>query len=688
MKIHQIRVRDFRSYKGEQSFDFSVSPGSSVSMLFGMNGSGKTTLLNAFTWALYGEMSSDQEKQGELANRTTWDNTPFGDQVSVEVEVTLEHGGVTYVARRVADVEKSGDRQTPRMHGLQLWEITADGRSVEVGAPQQKIEMMLPKELSRFFFFNGERIEKLVGAEAYSQIKQDVKTLLGLEVIERSLADLIKVKRKLGSELKTDADDATRSIQENIERRELQLEAVERDLRSLDEDRALLQEERASVLQVLREHAGVAPLQALRDQTHKQLESLRANQSALATQRIQRVTKQGFLAFTSAPLDTSLAVANQLGEKGELPAPLKRDFVDSLIERGECICGTSLELHSSAASRVVEWRKRAGLAEVEQAWQMLRGQAAGISESTRTLREDLIDLGVRLEANRAEVAKLEEQLTELNAQIGQLPLEDVRELEAKNAQLGQRLSRADQDYGNKRRLLDMGKSNLEKLQSQLERAELQSQQANRSRARLTLVTEVIEALEQIRSIRTDTMRRRLDAKIRRVFQAISLKPQDPELTEDFELVLYQTVGGRRTEAIKSTGENQILGLSFVAAVSQLAREVAEERRIYGETDSRDDGAYPVVIDAAFGSLDDNYQRSVANLLAEVAPQVILFVSKSQGLGVVLDELQDRLGSLGVIETHSTKEEARPEMIELLGREWKYFSPSQEGDWAEFQRVPL
>jgi len=123
-------------------------------------------------------------------------------------------------------------------------------------------------------------------------------------------------------------------------------------------------------------------------------------------------------------------------------------------------------------------------------------------------------------------------------------------------------------------------------------------------------------------------------------------------------------------------------------VSQLAREVAEERRIYGETDSRDDGAYPVVIDAAFGSLDENYQRSVANLLAEVAPQVILFVSKSQGLGVVLDELQDRLGSLGVIETHSTKEDARPETIELLGREWKYFSPSQEGDWAEFQKVPL
>lgn len=279
MKIHQIRVRDFRSYKGEQSFDFSVSPGSSVSMLFGMNGSGKTTLLNAFTWALYGEMSSDVEKQGELANRTTWNDTPFGDQVSVEAEVTLEHGGVTYVARRVADVEKSGDKQTPRMHGLQLWEITADGRSVEVGAPQQKIEMMLPKELSRFFFFNGERIEKLVGTEAYSQIKQDVKTLLGLEVIERSLADLIKVKRKLGSELKTDADDATRSLQEDIERRELQLESVERDLRSLDEERALLQEERESVLQALREHAGVAPLQALRDETHKRLESLRANQS-------------------------------------------------------------------------------------------------------------------------------------------------------------------------------------------------------------------------------------------------------------------------------------------------------------------------------------------------------------------------------------------------------------------------
>lgn len=46
---------------------------------------------------------------------------------------------------------------------------------------------------------------------------------------------------------------------------------------------------------------------------------------------------------------------------------------------------------------------------------------------------------------------------------------------------------------------------------------------------------------------------------------------------------------------KSTGENQILSLSFVASVSKIAQEVRQERSI--EDDSEDWGEYPIVMDA-------------------------------------------------------------------------------------------
>ena len=62
-------------------------------------------------------------------------------------------------------------------------------------------------------------------------------------------------------------------------------------------------------------------------------------------------------------------MAEILYQKGALPAPLKREFVDKLLEEGACICGTPLAEHSEPWEHVKEWRQRAGLQAVETAWQ-------------------------------------------------------------------------------------------------------------------------------------------------------------------------------------------------------------------------------------------------------------------------------------------------------------------------------
>lgn len=162
--------------------------------------------------------------------------------------------------------------------------------------------------------------------------------------------------------------------------------------------------------------------------------------------------------------------------------------------------------------------------------------------------------------------------------------------------------------------------------------------ASKARARSELVGKVRGALDEILTIRKEDMRNRLDAKLKSVFSKITVKPYVPRLSADFELALYQDVDGVELAVPKSTGENQILSLSFVAAVSELAREIRAERRAEGEPPA-DAGIYPIVMDAAFGSLDQNYQREVSRALAEMASQLVVLVSKSQGLGYVVSELR-------------------------------------------------
>jgi DNA sulfur modification protein DndD len=123
----------------------------------------------------------------------------------------------------------------------------------------------------------------------------------------------------------------------------------------------------------------------------------------------------------------------------------------------------------------------------------------------------------------------------------------------------------------------------------------------------------------------------------------------------------------------------------VAAVSKLAREIRKERRAEGPS-ADDAGIYPIVMDAAFGSLDQNYQREVSRALAQMAPQLVVLVSKSQGLGQVVQELQPYVSHLGVIVTHTTVDQDVSDDIELAGVAHPYVRSSAQADHAELIEV--
>jgi DNA sulfur modification protein DndD len=226
---------------------------------------------------------------------------------------------------------------------------------------------------------------------------------------------------------------------------------------------------------------------------------------------------------------------------------------------------------------------------------------------------------------------------------------------------------------------------IEQKTAERSKAEVTDELAAKARARSDLVQTVRRALEEILAIRKEDMRNRLDAKLKDVFAKITIKPYVPRLSPDFELALYQDVNGVEMPVPKSTGENQILSVSFVAAVSELAREIRAERRAEGELPA-DAGTYPIVMDAAFGSLDQNYQREVSRALAQMAPQLVVLVSKSQGLGHVVGELKPYVSHLGVIVIHTTSTSDAAEDIELDGIAYPYIRPSADADYAELRAI--
>jgi DNA sulfur modification protein DndD len=687
MKFISVELENFRPYQGTQKVSFAQAPETNVTVLWGTNGGGKTTLLNAFTWALYGELSNDVENRDQLINTTVWNNSPEGTPLTASVTVEFEHGGHVYIAKRSVYASKHGAFQPRPKPELQLWRREKDGNLEPVLNSSGLLDQMLPERLSRFFFVNGERIEALVKHEGGDDVREAVKTLLGLEAMERAVVHLPKVAQKLRRGLK--AEDASQQKMDDlfgkIEDAERMIEEQQRRRNAAEREKKHFDAEIKALNLKMTQLAEAKELQHNRYRLENELKRVRTGRQEQEEERARLVGTSGFLVFLPALPDKIMAAHEGLRERGELPAPLKETFIDDLIERGECICGTPLTEGSSHRAALERWRARAGLAEVEGAWSSLTGTVKGIDEQRKQVHDALRGFDERIADAHDEERRLEHGIDEIGNKLKRLPSEEVVETEEKLEAAKHARDEKVAAIGAAEAEIQRQKDIKEDLKKQIERLEVKDARSQRIGKRIMAVDEAGTALTHILEILSQGVRRRLDTRIQDLYRLVSLKNYEPELTSEFELELWDLSGSERVPAPKSTGENILLSLAFVGSLIGEAREAQEHGRTFVQGIG---GDFPVVMDAVFGNLDDDYRKAVADFLPRLASQVVILTSKAQAGDIVEQELRPRLGQQYVITTHTTKAEVpgATETLTLNGNTYPYQVVGSDRTGAELTEV--
>lgn len=362
MKLLKLTLDNFRAFYGRQVLELDVDDDKPTVLVFGNNGAGKTTLLNAFTWALYGTFSADVEQQHRVVHDQKWAATGFGEPVSASVKLEFEHDGTIFAVLREVSVVKDADEQGPVTPRLVVTEVRR-GESHQVPNGQDRIEKILPEALRRFFFFNGERMEKMFTAEENNgEVKQAIKTLLGLEAIERAINDhLPKAARRLAKELGKDGGTRLQQLrddQEQLEQR--QMDTRERAL-EVSRDISSYKAQVEAMERALRDNEQAAPLQKERQRIGKQIadEQVRL-QERLARKRdlLSKGASWPSLVGSMRQLSTS-PTGCAVGVS--CPCGIQRDFIDDLIEEGRCMCGTPVAPGSPAFEELDKRRYNAAI---------------------------------------------------------------------------------------------------------------------------------------------------------------------------------------------------------------------------------------------------------------------------------------------------------------------------------------
>jgi DNA sulfur modification protein DndD len=199
MLIRTLSIRDFGLYRGETVLDLGprrkygrVRP---IILFGGKNGAGKSTILEAIKLCLYGRASLGERVRasdygGYLAGKIH--RSVDGDYMPQSAELALEFEHVD-VGVKSEYVVRRGWRKSDSQHATESVIVTRNGEPLnEVDADHwnEFIRDLVPPGLAELCFFDGEKIQRLAETGADSELADAVRSLLGLNLVDRLQGDL------------------------------------------------------------------------------------------------------------------------------------------------------------------------------------------------------------------------------------------------------------------------------------------------------------------------------------------------------------------------------------------------------------------------------------------------------------------------------------------------------------------
>ena len=251
MIIKKLIMHNFGVYSSTNVLEFSSNK--PVVLIGGMNGRGKTTILEAVLLSLYGSNSfayteSKFNTYGQYLK--SYVNKANGTlETYLEIEFSMDDSD-----KEVYNVRREWDGKGIRVHEKISVKKNGEESAFLTENWPMFVENILPSALSSFFFFDGEKIAELAVEETSEQMKESIKAMLGITVLDVLQSDVNKIigrlckaneenqDLKMLEELRAKKENAEQILSDadaDIENQKLELEQLQQELEQLNSEYAV-----------------------------------------------------------------------------------------------------------------------------------------------------------------------------------------------------------------------------------------------------------------------------------------------------------------------------------------------------------------------------------------------------------------------------------------------------------------
>lgn len=691
MILERLVLENFRQFKGRQEIVFSDLRERNVTIVHAENGFGKTTVLKALLWCLYGRdglmgtdgKEEDFERPDNIIHEGTALRAKDKKSIFARVQLTFKHDDGRYVLTRELSLEQQEFNAKQTTVSL---EIMRDGQTFPQDNPQRRIQSIVPDGISKFLFFNGERINYLAAEKNSAQVTDAIQQMLGLSLLKTTIDDLNNqnIRGKFKSELKECASDEKIELIERQSTIEAEIANLESKLKQTQSNLVATNKELESIDQKLSLNRAAHELQQKRLNLTAERDKLKSRLEDVVQRLSKLIASDGYTLFTSDLIARGRAIVSRLRAEGKIPAKVLNTFLEDLLERGTCICERHLQPGTPERLAVEQLLTIAGdqdfnnaVGALDHAIGLIEGVAAQTEQQLRQTNSE------RLELIR-EIRERDEEIEEIHQTLGGKKDDEVQKLEERRKALELQENSLHSDLGRIGTQIESAQAEVAGLENQIRQLTDKEDAAARAQRRLDAVEDCTKLLKEILEAETQDLRPLLNEEINSHFRRIMTKDYWAELTENYTLRIRKNVAGINEEddpttvdVALSTGERTVTSLVFIASLVALAKKRSEIPTILRGLSG---SAYPVAIDSPFGSLSI-FREGVARDIPELAPQVLLLVSPEQYNGAVERALNasGRIGKRYYLTYHgpTIPQRASPDLVVNGQKIQQYFSTKRE-----------
>ncbi len=635
MRLQSIELTNFRQFKDEK-IQFAIDKNQNVTLIMGDNGSGKTSLAQAFFWCFYGT-NSFQDKI--LLNRLVANNMIPNQKEMVCVRVYLEHKQEEYcVVRQQEYTKQYNDSLKPQnsilaiskkdKNGNRMWLGTGKTESLKNIELTNTINDIMPQDLSKYFFFDGEKIETLSkeisSGRKSNNFVEAVNSLTGLKATRNALNHLNpklkgSVIGKLEDEYIGGSDRRIAELTEEIKRLKSEWQSADDDINSADESiksNDLYIEELENKIKTYAEAENLQRTKTIRQNELKEHKWRKYQSLSRIYDNLNRDNL--FDRFICEwPVKEALVILSNSDVSGKDIPKLHGDTIKYLLKQKQCICGTILEENSK------EWKVLENLIN----YLPPESISTSIGNFIKRMKDKYQEKVYLLNDARSDFASI---LT-LDEQISQC-LEEIDEIDKKLN--GKDVSR---EVNRLNKLISTTKINTVQLRnnkSALEKriggfsVSIQSKETERDtlakkssqNASIALAKKYAEALYDKFNVEYTAKEIKTKANLQAYINENFKKFFNGSITLqiDDNYAVKVSVNDKFNSLETSTAQGIAVIFAFLAAIIRIAKENSANE------------TYPVVMDAPLSTLDNQRIKIVCDTLPQIADQVIIFIKDTDG----------------------------------------------------------